>query len=89
MPEPHIKFAELRELLSQLGYEHVALAGGFQGFQRSDPDTLIAVPAYKNGETVAPRHLASVRVMLANQGVMTPDEFDQLLASTSIKHSAS
>ncbi len=89
MPDPHIKFAELREILLQLGYEQRALPEGFLGFQRGEPDTLIALPAYKNGEIMAPRHLASVRVMLANQRVITADEFDQLLASASIKHSAS
>lgn len=89
MYEPRVTFAELRELLAELGFAQVKLADGHVGFHRGDPKTMIAMPAYGDEATIMPRHLAAVRVMLVNQGVVSGEEFDQIVACASHKHSAS
>ncbi len=89
MSEPRITFATLRDRLAELGFHQVELSKEHVGFERGAPDTLIALPRYKDREIVAARHMAATRIMLSNQGVMPAEEFDEWIVSSNVKHPAS
>jgi hypothetical protein len=89
MSEPRFKFASLRHLLSDLGFVEVPVSKPYVGFQHDESDTLIVLPSYRSNSSVAPHHLAQVRIMLDAKGLMAADDFDRLVASIPKQHSAS
>jgi hypothetical protein len=87
--EPRITFAELRGLMADLGLRQVAISDGQVAFVKRDTETVIPMPVYKDKQVVRPHHLASVRIMLDNAGILDPEGFDHRVASVVAKPSAS
>jgi hypothetical protein len=89
MTKPAITFALLRQLLSDLDFTEVVVPKSHIGFHHAASGAEIFLPVYKPNQLVAPRHLLLARVMLDGKGLMDGDEFDRIVASNSLKHSAS
>jgi hypothetical protein len=49
----------------------------------------IALPIYRSNRIVAPHHLVTVRVMLDAKGLMSGEDFDELVVAASARRSAS
>jgi hypothetical protein len=89
MAKPRFKFSGLRQVLSDLGFKQVPVTKPYIGFQHEDSDTLIVLPSYRSNSPVAPHHLVQVRVTLDAKGLMAAEEFDRLVGSVPVHHSAS
>ena len=89
MSKPRITFAQLRQLLLDLGFSEkiTPKANVFFAHQPSGAET--ALPIYRSYQMVMPHHLATVRVMLDGKGLMDGNAFDDFVASVSEKQSAS
>jgi hypothetical protein len=86
MSEPRPRFSRVRQVLTELGFQRVAVTKPFIGFQHGESDTLIVLPSYRGNSPVAPHHLAQVRIMLDAKGLMDADEFDRLVAVGLVRH---
>ncbi len=89
MDKPRFKFSSLRHILSDLGFKQVPVAKPYIGFQHDESDTSIILPSYRSNSPVAPHHLLQVRITLDAKGLMAAEDFDRLVASLPIGHSAS
>jgi hypothetical protein len=59
----------------------------FFAHEQSGPETALRV--YRSDQFVMPHHLATVRIMLDQKGLMDCDAFDDFVASASATQSAS
>jgi hypothetical protein len=84
-----VTFAELRRLLLDMGFSETVVPRSHVFFAHSLPGAEIALPVYRSNRIVLPHHLISVRIMLDAKGLMDRADFDEFVASTSAKQSAS
>jgi hypothetical protein len=89
MSNPRFKFSSLRQILIDLGFKDAPVAKPYIGFEHDESDLLIVLPSYRRNSWVAPHHLVYVRMMLEGKGLMSADEFDQLVANVPVRHPAS
>jgi hypothetical protein len=89
MSKPGLTFSGLRQLLLDLQFSETVVPKSHIGFRHESSGTEIMLPIYKASQVVAPRHLAMVRLMLDTKGLLDGAEFDQRVASESVRHSAS
>ena len=89
MSRPEITFGTLRHLLLDMGFTENVVPKSHVFFRHDSSGTEIVLPMYKVNQAVRPRHLATARIMLDGSGLMSGDDFDELVASVSAKHSAS
>lgn len=89
MPRCAITFAQLQELLLDLGFAETVVPKSFAGFRHDASGAEIFLPIYKPTQIVAPRYLVAVRIMLDGKGLMDGDDFDEFTAAGSRTHRAS
>jgi hypothetical protein len=83
MPNPRVKFSQLRELLLRLGFVETVTPRKYTFFAHASSGAEFAMPIYRSNRIVLPHHLVAVRMMLDATGVMDSDEFDEAMASAS------
>jgi predicted RNA binding protein YcfA (HicA-like mRNA interferase family) len=89
MSKPRITFAQLRQLLLDMGFTATVTPKSHVFFAHQQSGAETALPIYRSNQIVMPHHLATVRIMLDYKGLMDGDEFDEFVASASVKQSAS
>jgi hypothetical protein len=88
MSNPRVSFAQLRRWLLDLGFEERLRPEGPVSFRHAASDTVLLLPRYAPEETVAPHHLAGVRVMLDGKGLLEGNDFDKWVAEATAKGAA-
>ncbi|MBY0526548.1 MAG: DUF58 domain-containing protein [Gemmataceae bacterium] len=71
-----IPYAELRQLLKNLGFQTEPFRGKFIRFVHS-PDTVFVFRPYQPGDPVRSIDLIAVRKLLDERGLMDADAFDR------------
>jgi predicted RNA binding protein YcfA (HicA-like mRNA interferase family) len=89
MPKPRITFAQLRQLLLDMGFTETVTRKSHVFFAHQQSGAETALPTYRSNQIVMPHHLATVRIMLDYKGLMDGDAFDEFVTSASVKQSAS
>jgi predicted RNA binding protein YcfA (HicA-like mRNA interferase family) len=90
MSNPRITFAQLRQLLTDLGFTSTVTPKSHVFFAHQPSGAEVAMPVYRSNRIVLPHHLSTIRTMLDAKGLMDGDEFDEVVASAaSAKQSAS
>jgi predicted RNA binding protein YcfA (HicA-like mRNA interferase family) len=89
MPKPRITFAQLRHLLLDMGFTETVTPKSHVFFAHQPSGAEVALPIYRSNRIVLPHHLVTVRIMLDAKGLMDADDFDDFVASASVKQSAS
>jgi hypothetical protein len=84
-----VTFAELRQMWSDMGFTETVVPKSHVFFAHPRPGAEIALSIYRPDRFVLPHHLISVRIMLDATGLMDRADFDDFVASTSMKRSAS
>ncbi|MGB8701522.1 MAG: hypothetical protein WCD18_19070 [Thermosynechococcaceae cyanobacterium] len=79
-----VMFAELEQLLLELGFVRQIVQGTHLVFQYPALGTLIVLPGYKSQDWVHGVHLVSVRRILAENDLMSTAEFDVLTSPTKV-----
>jgi hypothetical protein len=77
-------FATLKRLLLRLGFEDRSKAGSHVLFEYPDADVFFLFRPYRDKEIVQPRHLAEVRGMLDDRGILSREKFEEELRSHSL-----
>ncbi len=78
-----VSFTHLEQLLTQLGFRSFLTTQGYRAIAHESSDTLFVLPNYGDNERVAWHHLATVRRMLDERGLMASDVFDRFVTTTS------
>jgi hypothetical protein len=90
MNNPRITFAELRQVLMDMGFAETVTPKSHWFFAHKPSGAELALPIYRSNRIVLPHHLSTVRTTLDARGLMDRDEFDDLMASVaSARKSAS
>jgi predicted RNA binding protein YcfA (HicA-like mRNA interferase family) len=89
MIRPRMNFAQLRQLLLDMGFTETVTPKSHVFFAHQASGAEIALPIYRSNRIVLPHHLATVRIMLDAKGLMDKNDFDELVASASAEQSAS
>ena len=89
MSRPRLTFAELRQMLLDMGFRETVVPRSHVFFAHPPSGAEIAMPIYRPDRIVRPHHLVSVRMMLDAKGLMDRADFDDLVAAMSEKQSAS
>jgi hypothetical protein len=89
MRNPRISFAQLRQLLLDLGFTETVAPKSHVFFAHEPSGAEMALPIYRSNRIVLPHHLLSVRRMLDAKGLMDANDFDDFVAALSTKRSAS
>jgi hypothetical protein len=89
MGKPRITFGRLRQLLVDLGFTETVTPKSHVFFAHQPSGAELALPIYRSNRIVLPHHLVSSRVTLDANGLMDKDDFDDFVASASVKQSAS
>jgi len=89
MRNPRITFGQLRQLLLDMGFTETVTPKSHVFFAHRPSGTEVALPIYRSNRIVLPHHLITVRIMLDANGLMDADDFDDFVASASVKQSAS
>jgi predicted RNA binding protein YcfA (HicA-like mRNA interferase family) len=89
MSKPRITFARLRHLLLDIGFTETVTRKSHVFFAHQQSGAETALPIYRSNQIVMPHHLATVRIMLDQTGLMDGDAFDDFVASASVTQSAS
>ena len=89
MSRPKVTFAELRRMMLDLGFTETVVPKSHVFFAHPRSGAEIALPIYRPNRFVLPHHLISVRITLDATGLMDRADFDDFVASTSMKQSAS
>jgi predicted RNA binding protein YcfA (HicA-like mRNA interferase family) len=84
-----ITFAQLRQLLLDLGFTETVTPKSHVFFVHEPSGAEVALPIYRSNRVVLPHHLITVRIMLDAKGLMDAGDFDEFVASASAKQSAS
>jgi hypothetical protein len=71
-----ITYGELERLLRQWGFQ-LERSTPVMIFQHQSQDALVALPPYRPEDPVAAFHLAGVRKLLTERGIVQRDAFDQ------------
>jgi hypothetical protein len=88
MTKPKITFAQLRQLLLDLGFSERVKPKEYIFFLHEPTGAEIALPIYRANRLVMPHHLIAVRFMLDTKYLMEADDFDAFVASGGAKKSA-
>ena len=88
MPAPRIKFSDLRQILSDLGFRRFAVKKPFIGFYHDEADASLVFPSYRSNSWLAVHHLLQAHVLLNLKGLMDEDEFDRLATAAAARHPA-
>ncbi len=78
---PDVKFSELRDLLTGLGFRYVSLPDA-SVFAHKASDTLFAFCPYQPSDRVRNYHLLDVRHKLDARGLMPAEAFDSRFKKT-------
>lgn len=89
MSRPGVSFAELRQMLLDLGFTETVVPRSHVFFAHQRRGAELALPIYRRNRFVMPHHLISVRIMLDATGLMDRADFEDFVTSTSLKQSAS
>jgi hypothetical protein len=89
MPVPKITFAQLRQLLLDLGFTETVTPRSHVFFAHPPSGAEVALPIYRSSQMALPHHLITVRLMLDGKNLMDHDDFDAFVASVTAKQSAS
>jgi len=89
MSSPRITFAQLRQLLLDLGFTETITPKSHVFFAHEPSGAEVALPIYRSNRLVLPHHLLTVRVMLDAKDLMDKDAFDDFVAALSAEQSAS
>ena len=90
MPNPRITFAQLRQLLMDMGFVETVTPKSHLFFAHEPSGAEVVLPVYRSNRIVLPHHLSTVRTTFDATGLMDRDDFDDLMASVaSAKQSAS
>ena len=79
MNPSNVRFAELRQLLTELGFLQDTLKNKSICFRHAPSGTVFHLHHYKPDEFVIVVHLIMVRRILDERGLMEADEFERLL----------
>jgi hypothetical protein len=82
MNPTHVRFAELRQFLLDLGFNEQEMENGHFRFRHARSDTIFHFRPYKPDDFVIEVHYRMVRRILDERGLMNADEFDRLLSKT-------
>ncbi|HEY3364718.1 MAG TPA: hypothetical protein VGK74_06700 [Symbiobacteriaceae bacterium] len=66
-----ITFKELSHFLVQHGFEQVRTAGLHKVYREKSSDAMVVLPAYKDSDEIRPFHLATVRKLLVERGLVS------------------
>jgi hypothetical protein len=88
MTKPKITFAQLRQLLLDLGFSERVEPKKYVFFLHEPSGAEVALPIYRSNRIVMPRHLLMVRIMLDAKYLMEADDFDAFVVSEGAKKSA-
>jgi len=75
-------FADLRQLLKDLGFHESTFREKFIRFADDQSDTVFVLPHYQPQDCVRPVDLLVVRRFLDERGLMGAEEFDRFLDKT-------
>lgn len=89
MARPRVTFAELRQMLLDMGFQETVVPHSHVFFAHPTSGAEVALPIHRPDRIVRPHHLISVRTMLDATGLMDRSDFDDFVTSTSAKQSAS
>jgi hypothetical protein len=89
MSDSGITFAQLRQLLLDLGFTETVVPKSHVFFAHSPSGAEVALPIYRSNQMVLPHHLITVRLMLNGKGLMDNEAFAALVAAGSPQQSAS
>ena len=78
----HVTFQDLEHALTTVGFLSVPTAGQHKVFRHEATDTLVLLPLVPPDSDVDGIHLAAVRRMLDERGVVESEVFDSLLRGT-------
>ncbi|OWY64371.1 hypothetical protein B7486_47605 [cyanobacterium TDX16] len=79
-----IQFTDLEQLLLKIGFAKVPTTGSQLVYQYPSSGTLVILPAYEKQAYVQPVHLTAVRRVLAENGLIDTNTFDNFLAKVAI-----
>jgi predicted RNA binding protein YcfA (HicA-like mRNA interferase family) len=89
MRNPKITFAQLRQLLFDLGFAETVTPKSHVFFAHEPSGAEVALPIYRPNRIVLPHHLVTVRITLDANGLMEAGEFDEFVGSVAAQKSAS
>jgi hypothetical protein len=76
-------------MLLGMGFTETVVPKSHVFFAHPQPGAEVALPIYRPNRFVLPHHLIAVRITLDATGLMDRADFDDFVASTSMKRSAS
>jgi predicted RNA binding protein YcfA (HicA-like mRNA interferase family) len=79
MTPTHVRFAELRQLLLDLGFQEQQRKDGHFRFRHAASDTVFLFRPYRPDDHVILVHYRMVQRILDERGLMEADQFDRLL----------
>jgi hypothetical protein len=82
MRPSHVRFAEMRELLLDMGFVEKTFNDGHTGFRHAASDTSFHFRPYEPTDFVIIVHFLMVRRILDERGLLDAHEFDRLLSKT-------
>ena len=89
MRNPRFTFAQLRQLLLEMGFTEAITPKSHVFFAHEPSGAEVALPIYRSDRNVLPHHLITVRMMLDAKGLMAAADFDDLVKSAASRKSAS
>lgn len=66
----HMPFRELQQILLQLGFKQVREENRFTAFSEAESGALVLLPAYAEGDEVRIHHLAALKKLLVEKGLV-------------------
>lgn len=82
MRPSHVRFAEMRQLLLDLGFVEKNFVDGRVRFRHAPSDTIFPFRPYQPTDFVILVHFLMVRRILDERGLLDADQFDRLLSKT-------
>lgn len=89
MANPKITFAQLQQLLLDLGFRETTVPKSHVAFDHEASGAEILLPIYRSNQIVRPHHLATVGMTLDGKDLMDREDFDALVAAAAAERSAS
>lgn len=89
MRNPRFTFAQLQQLLLEMGFTETVVPKSHVFFAHEPSGAEVALPIYRSDRNVLPHHLITVRMMLDAKGLMAAVDFDDLVESAASRKSAS
>ncbi len=82
MKDKRVTYGDLEQLLLRLDFAYAQTSEGHKIFEHVPSDTVVLLPSAQPGDVVDALHLAGVRRMVVDGGVVAHDDlFDHLLES--------